>query len=99
MKILDKTYKIIRKNPLLPGLIIFLLVTIALFSELISPNDPLYSDLSKIKQPPFYYKAPFSPIDVVEEYSRPARIMRNGEVITKKLLKKKCQLRILVNGI
>ena len=54
MKILYKTYKIIRKYPLLPGLIIFLLVTIALFSELISPNDPLYSDLSKIKQPPFW---------------------------------------------
>ena len=54
MKILDKTYTIIRKYTLLPGLIIFLLVTIALFSELISPNDPLYSDLSKIKQPPFW---------------------------------------------
>ena len=50
MKILNKTYTIIRKYPLLPGLIIFLLVTIASFSELISPNDPLYSDLSKIKQ-------------------------------------------------
>ena len=42
--------------------------------------------LPKIKKPPFYYKAPFSPIDVVEEYTRPARIMRNGEVITKKAL-------------
>ena len=54
MKILNKTYTIIRKYPLLPGLIIFLLVTIASFSELISPNDPLYSDLSKIKQPPVW---------------------------------------------
>ena len=43
MKILNKIYTIIRKYPLLPGLIIFLLVTIALFSELISPNDPLSS--------------------------------------------------------
>ena len=56
MKILNKTYTIIRKYPLLPGLIIFLLVTIASFSELISPNDPLYSDLSKIKQPPFWFE-------------------------------------------
>ncbi len=29
-------------------------------------------------EPPFYYKAPFSPIDVIEEYTRPARIRRNG---------------------
>ena len=32
--------------------------------------------------PPYNYKAPFSPIDVIEEYTRPARIMRNGKLIT-----------------
>jgi saccharopine dehydrogenase-like NADP-dependent oxidoreductase len=31
--------------------------------------------------PPYFYKAPFSPIDVVEEYTRPARIKRNGEIV------------------
>lgn len=31
---------------------------------------------------PFGYKAPFSPIDVIEEYTRPARIKRNGKVFT-----------------
>jgi len=30
-------------------------------------------------QPPFYYKAPFSPVDVIEEYIRPARLVRNGK--------------------
>lgn len=30
---------------------------------------------------PFEYKAPFSPIDVIEEYTRPARFRRNGENI------------------
>jgi saccharopine dehydrogenase-like NADP-dependent oxidoreductase len=30
---------------------------------------------------PFEYKAPFSPIDVLEEYTRPARVMENGKVI------------------
>lgn len=30
---------------------------------------------------PFEYKAPFSPIDVLEEYTRPARIMDNGSVM------------------
>ncbi|RLC49326.1 MAG: saccharopine dehydrogenase [Candidatus Cloacimonadota bacterium] len=34
------------------------------------------------KEWPFYYKAFFSPLDVIEEYTRPARIVKNGEVIT-----------------
>lgn len=32
---------------------------------------------------PFEYKAPFSPIDVIEEYTRPARIMEGGRIVTK----------------
>jgi saccharopine dehydrogenase-like NADP-dependent oxidoreductase len=31
---------------------------------------------------PFQYKAPFSPIDVIEEYIRPARYVRNKQIIT-----------------
>ena len=42
--------------------------------------------LPKKKTPPFYYKAPFSPIDVVEEYTRPARIRRNGKNVTESAL-------------
>lgn len=34
------------------------------------------------KEWPFYYKAFFSLLDVIEEYTRPARIVKNGEVIT-----------------
>jgi len=30
---------------------------------------------------PYEYKAPFSPIDVIEEYIRPARLVRDGRVI------------------
>ena len=29
----------------------------------------------------FQYKAPFSPLDVIEEYTRPARIRRNGSTV------------------
>ena len=42
--------------------------------------------LPKNPEPPFFYKAPFSPIDVIEEYTRPARMMHNGEVIIKPAL-------------
>lgn len=37
-------------------------------------------------QPPFYYKAPFSPIDVIEEYTRPARLQEKGKIVTKPAL-------------
>ena len=35
---------------------------------------------------PWEYKAPFSPIDVIEEYTRPARIVQHGEVVVKPAL-------------
>lgn len=42
--------------------------------------------LPKIRKKPFEYKAPFSPIDVIEEYTRPARIMENGHIVVKPAL-------------
>lgn len=36
-----------------------------------------------IKNQPFEYKAPFSPIDVIEEYTRPARMYENSQIVTK----------------
>ncbi len=35
---------------------------------------------------PYEYKAPFSPIDVIEEYTRPARMVVNGKVILEEAL-------------
>ncbi len=37
-------------------------------------------------KPPFNYKAPFSPIDVIEEYTRPARLKENGKIVIKPAL-------------
>lgn len=37
-------------------------------------------------KPPFYYKAPFSPVDVIQEYIRPARLVENGKIVTKPAL-------------
>ena|SRR6266487_3913368 len=42
--------------------------------------------LPKIRKKPFEYKAPFSPIDVIEEYTRPARLKENGQIVTKPAL-------------
>jgi len=46
----------------------------------------LVGGLPKIKKWPFCYKAPFSPIDVIEEYTRPARYVENGIMVTKEAL-------------
>jgi saccharopine dehydrogenase-like NADP-dependent oxidoreductase len=42
--------------------------------------------LPKERKPPFQYKAPFSPIDVIEEYIRPARLIEHGNIVTKPAL-------------
>ena len=42
--------------------------------------------LPKKRVQPFEYKAPFSPIDVLEEYTRPARYVENGCIVTKPAL-------------
>jgi saccharopine dehydrogenase-like NADP-dependent oxidoreductase len=42
--------------------------------------------LPKVRELPYEYKAVFSPIDVIEEYTRPARYIENGELITKPAL-------------
>jgi len=35
---------------------------------------------------PYQYKAPFSPLDVIEEYTRPARLVIDGKLITREAL-------------
>jgi lysine 6-dehydrogenase len=42
--------------------------------------------LPKIRKKPFEYKAPFSPVDVIEEYTRPARLKENGQIVVKPAL-------------
>jgi len=39
--------------------------------------------LPKVRTFPFEYKAPFSPCDVIEEYTRPARYVENKKMIVK----------------
>jgi len=52
----------------------------------ISSFECLVGGLPKTKKWPFNYKAPFSPVDVIEEYTRPARFVENGKIIIRKAL-------------
>jgi saccharopine dehydrogenase-like NADP-dependent oxidoreductase len=42
--------------------------------------------LPKRREWPFEYKAPFAPLDVIEEYTRPARMIEGGKLVTKPAL-------------
>ncbi|MCO6438774.1 MAG: saccharopine dehydrogenase NADP-binding domain-containing protein [Phycisphaerae bacterium] len=48
--------------------------------------DIFVGGLPKARMLPFQYKAPFAPSDVIEEYTRPARLVENGQVITRPAL-------------
>lgn len=58
------------------------------YNELLTLTDfeCLVGGLPKVKTWPFCYKAPFSPVDVIEEYTRPARYVENGNMITREAL-------------
>ena len=63
-------------------------IILGYFNEKLKLTDfeCLVGGLPKIKKWPFSYKAPFSPIDVIEEYTRPARYVENGHIVVKEAL-------------
>jgi lysine 6-dehydrogenase len=46
----------------------------------------LVGGLPIVREWPYEYKAVFSPIDVIEEYTRPARFIQNGGIVVKEAL-------------
>ncbi len=73
-----------------------------IIGNLVSKNviheiQTMVGGLPKEKNPPWNYKAPFSPIDVIEEYTRDARIRVNGNLKIKPALSEK--VTIDVEGI
>jgi lysine 6-dehydrogenase len=63
-------------------------VILGYYNEIMKLTDfeCLVGGLPKIKKWPFCYKAPFSPIDVIEEYTRPARYVEHGELVVREPL-------------
>lgn len=63
-------------------------VILGYYNEIMKLTDfeCLVGGLPKTKKWPFCYKAPFSPIDVIEEYTRPARYVENGIEIVREPL-------------
>ena len=48
--------------------------------------DMFVGGLPEVRRWPFEYKAGFSPIDVLEEYTRPARLVEHGKMVVKEAL-------------
>ena len=69
-----------------PGLSNLIIGNIVANNNNIEEIKIMVGGLPKEKNPPWNYKAPFSPIDVIEEYTRPARIKVNGEILVKEAL-------------
>lgn len=46
----------------------------------------LVGGLPAVRTLPWQYKAPFSPIDVLEEYTRPARLVEHGQIVVRPAL-------------
>ena len=63
-------------------------VILGRYNELmeLSHFECLVGGLPKVKKWPFAYKAPFSPVDVIEEYTRPARYVENGQEVVREAL-------------
>jgi len=63
-------------------------IILGYYNEKMKLNDfeCLVGGLPKVKQWPFCYKAPFSPIDVIEEYTRPARYVEESKVVVREPL-------------
>lgn len=63
-------------------------VILGYYNEIMKLTDfeCLVGGLPKTKKWPFSYKAPFSPVDVIEEYTRPARYVENGKEIVREPL-------------
>jgi Saccharopine dehydrogenase and related proteins len=52
----------------------------------VTSYECLVGGLPVVREWPYEYKAVFSPIDVIEEYIRPARYVENGVLVTKEAL-------------
>ncbi len=58
-------------------------------AKLLSPCDSIeiyVGGLPRLRTWPFDYKAAFAPADVIEEYTRPSRIVENGKVVVRPAL-------------
>jgi len=79
---LQKDVRVICDMGVAPGMSNLLTGYAASKFDNVSTVNIYVGGLPKIRTQPWEYKAVFSPADVIEEYTRPARIVRNSKIVT-----------------
>ncbi|MFK5854676.1 MAG: saccharopine dehydrogenase C-terminal domain-containing protein [Bacteroidota bacterium] len=78
----EKNVRVICDMGVAPGMSNLLVGYAASKLDKVHKADIYVGGLPKIRSKPWEYKAVFSPSDVIEEYTRPARVVRNGRIVT-----------------
>jgi lysine 6-dehydrogenase len=79
----QKEVRVISDMGVAPGMSNLLAGYAASKMDNVDKIDIYVGGLPVIRQLPWEYKAVFSPTDVIEEYTRPARLVENGQIVTK----------------
>lgn len=78
-----KSVRVISDMGVAPGMSNLLAGYAASKMEEVDKIDIFVGGLPVVRKFPWEYKAVFSPSDVIEEYTRPARLVENGKIVTK----------------
>jgi lysine 6-dehydrogenase len=79
----EKQVRVIADMGVAPGMSNLLAGYAAAQLDKVEKIDIFVGGLPVMRQLPWEYKAVFSPTDVIEEYTRPARLVENGKMVTK----------------
>jgi len=79
----EKGVRVISDMGVAPGMSNLLAGFAASKMDEVDKVDVFVGGLPVIRKLPWEYKAVFSPSDVIEEYTRPARLVENGQIVTK----------------
>ena len=79
----EKNVRVICDMGVAPGMSNMLAGFAAAQLDEVMKIDIYVGGLPKVRTKPWEYKAVFSPADVIEEYTRPARLVEHGQIVTK----------------
>jgi saccharopine dehydrogenase-like NADP-dependent oxidoreductase len=82
----DKNVRVIADMGVAPGMSNLLTGYAASLLDKVDNVEIYVGGLPKLRVQPWEFKAVFSPTDVIEEYTRPARMVEHGNIVTKPAL-------------
>lgn len=83
---IKKGVRVIADMGVAPGMSNLLVGYVASKLDSVKNVEIYVGGLPKVRVKPWEYKAVFSPTDVIEEYTRPARLVENGKIVTRPAL-------------